>query len=182
MSAMNPIQNQCDMRIYVADLAAYNNGILSGGWIDLPSDDIDAEVQRILDAGTSARVDAGVYDGVPSEEFAIHDYELPWNIDEWENIHDLNNAARKYDELDDTDRKKVNFLVSQGDNIDKALQLYDLVDIYEDMSYQDLAEQIVDETWNVPEHLEPYIDYEKFARELEMDYAQIGDDLFYIQY
>ena len=177
---MNPsIQNQDVLRIYVADLAAYNNGILSGGWIDLPSDDIDAEVESILVLGTSDRIAAGVYDGVPSEEFAIHDYELPWDISEWENIHDLNDAASKYDQLDDTDRKKVGFLISQGDNIDKALQLYDLVEIYEGMSYLDLAEQLIDETWNVPEHLQPYIDYEKFARELEFDYAQIGDDLFY---
>ena len=171
MSAMNPsIENQDELRIYVADLAAYNNGILSGGWIDLPSDDIDAEVESILVLGTSDRIAAGVYDGVPSEEFAIHDYELPWDISEWENIHDLNDAASKYDALNDTNRKKVNFLIGyQGATIDNALEQYESVDIYEGMSYLDLAEQLIDETWDVPEHLQPYIDYEKFARELEFD-------------
>ena len=80
-------------------------------------------------------------------------------------------------------KKKVNFLIGyQGATIDNALEQYESVDIYEDTSYLDLAEQLIDETWDVPEHLESYIDYEKFARELEFDYAQIGNDLFYIQY
>ena len=33
---MNAVMNKNEMRIYVADLACYNNGILSGAWIDLP--------------------------------------------------------------------------------------------------------------------------------------------------
>ena len=177
MSAVS-IQNQSQMRIYVADLAAYNNGYLVGSWIDLPSDDIEAEVQRVLDQGTSIRVLEGVYDGVPSEEFAIHDYELPWHIDEWENLIDLNEDVRRYDSLSEQDQKKVRFLISNGECIESALQLYELVDIYEDMSYLDLAYEIIDETWDVPQHLQAYIDYEKFARELEMDYIQFENDLF----
>ena len=51
-----------EMRIYVADLAAYNNGILSGAWIDLPSNDIMADVQDVLNQGTSDRRAEGVYD------------------------------------------------------------------------------------------------------------------------
>ena len=51
--------------------------------------------------------------------------------------------------------------------MEKAIDNLDSVDIYEDMDYEDLAYELVDETWEVPEHLQSYIDYEKFARELE---------------
>ncbi len=171
------------MRIYIADLAAYNNGYLVGSWIDLPSSDIWAEVQKILDQGTSIRVFEGVYDGVPSEEWAIHDYEAPFRINEYDDLDTINKIAEEFDKLDDQDIKKVSYLVNyQGEDMIKAMQHYEDVDIYEDMSYEDLAEQLIDESWNVPEHLESYIDYSRFARELEFDYAQVGNDLYCSQY
>ena len=171
------------MRIYIADLAAYNNGYLVGDWIDLPSSDIWADVQKVLDQGTSIRVFEGVYDGVPSEEWAIHDYEAPFRIGEYDDLDSINKLAEEFDQMDDQDIKKVSYLVNyQGEDMIKAVQHCDDVEVYEDMSYNDLAEHLVDETWNVPEHLENYIDYDKFAGELEMDYAQVGNDLYYSQY
>ena len=166
------------MRIYVADLAAYNNGYLVGDWIELPSSDIWAEVQKVLDQGTSIRVFENVYDGVPSEEWAIHDYELPWDISEYEDLDMLNDLAGKYDDLSEQDQKKLEFLINDGESMEKAIDNLDSVDIYEDMSYLDLAYELVDETWEVPEHLQAYIDYEKFARELEFDYASYDGSLF----
>lgn len=54
-------------RIYVACLAAYNNGILHGAWIDAEqsADELHEEVQRML----AASPEPG------AEEWAIHDYE-----------------------------------------------------------------------------------------------------------
>jgi antirestriction protein len=54
-------------RIYVACLAAYNNGILYGKWIDADqsADELHEAVQRMLTASP-----------IPgAEEWAIHDYE-----------------------------------------------------------------------------------------------------------
>ncbi len=167
-----------NIRVYVADLACYNNGLLVGGWIDLPSADLWTRIQKILSNGTAARIDAGVYDGVPSEEWAIHDYELPWNISEYEDLDALNEIAAKYDDLDESDQKKLEYLISDGESIEKAIDNLDTVDIYEDMDYDGLAEMLVDETWEVPEHLLNYIDYGRFARELEMDYADHNGSLF----
>ncbi len=176
---MNAKMNRVDeMRVYVADLAAYNNGILSGSWINLPSDDIWAEVQKVLDEGTRDRKAANVYDGFPSEEWAIHDYELPWNISEYEDLDMLNEIATKYDDLSEQDQKKLEYLISDGEPIEKAIDNLDSVDIYEDMDYTDLAEMFVDETWDVPEHLQNYIYYDRFARELEYDYADHNASLF----
>ncbi len=56
-----------EIRIYVACLAAYNNGKLHGAWIDATQDidDIQEQVSQMLDE--SPEEDA--------EEYAIHDYE-----------------------------------------------------------------------------------------------------------
>jgi antirestriction protein len=67
-------------RIYVACLAAYNNGILHGEWIDAgqSADEIHEAVQRML----AASPEPG------AEEWAIHDYEgfAPLRLSEWESF------------------------------------------------------------------------------------------------
>jgi antirestriction protein len=75
-------------RIYVACLAAYNNGILHGDWINCDQDEAEIwqEIQRILKS--SPITDA--------EEWAIHDYEN-WHsirIEEYESIKNLAGLAK----------------------------------------------------------------------------------------
>lgn len=56
-----------EIRIYVADLAAYNNGKLHGVWIEACSDmdDIWKAVSKMLKSSPEPM----------AEEYAIHDYE-----------------------------------------------------------------------------------------------------------
>ncbi|SER43166.1 Antirestriction protein [Pseudomonas cuatrocienegasensis] len=56
-----------DIRIYVADLAAYNAGHLHGTWVDA-TQELEA-IQAQVDAMLAASPVQG------SEEYAIHDYE-----------------------------------------------------------------------------------------------------------
>jgi antirestriction protein len=67
-------------RIYVACLAAYNNGRLHGRWIDADQsvEDIWSEVQAMLVASPEPL----------AEEWAIHDYEgfAPLRLSEWESF------------------------------------------------------------------------------------------------
>jgi antirestriction protein len=67
-------------RIYVACLAAYNNGRLHGAWIDAdqPADAIYEDVKRML----AASPEPG------AEEWAIHDYEgfSQLRLSEWESF------------------------------------------------------------------------------------------------
>ena len=76
-----------DQRIYIACLAAYNAGILHGGWIDAdqPADDIRAEVEKVL-----------VTSPVPgAEEWAIHDHEGfgSLRLSEWESFERVSDIA-----------------------------------------------------------------------------------------
>jgi len=66
-SAPPEIQAQSSIRIYVACLAAYNNGYLHGRWIDASLGDayIWAQTQAMLAASPIEE----------AEEWAIHDYE-----------------------------------------------------------------------------------------------------------
>ncbi len=67
-------------RIYVASLAAYNNGELHGAWIDATLSEVDVmhQIHRMLRRSPIH----------PAEEWAIHDYEGfgPLRLDEYETI------------------------------------------------------------------------------------------------
>ena len=74
-------------RIYVADLAAYNNGTLHGAWIDAAQspDEIQAEIDAILAKSPEPF----------AEEWAIHDYEGfgDLKLGEYESIADVSRLA-----------------------------------------------------------------------------------------
>ncbi len=171
-----------EMRIYIADLACYNSGILSGRWVTLPSEDIDNELKMILDRGTRDRKAAGVYDGVPSEEYAIHDYELPFTISEYEDINLVNDKVKALENLSEYDQKKINYLTEyQGEDFGEALEKIDDVTLYVNMNYTELAEELVEEGYfgSIPDSpLSQYIDYEAIGRDLSFDYVEVDGSLY----
>jgi len=79
--------NSTTPRVYVACLAAYNNGRLHGAWIDAdqPADEIWSEVRAML--ATSPEPLA--------EEWAIHDYEGfgELRLSEWESLERVSDIA-----------------------------------------------------------------------------------------
>ena len=152
-------------RIYVADLAEYNNGTMKGIWIDLPCDDIHATVKEMLGS---------------NEEWAIHDYELPFKISEYEDLDSLNEITEKLVTLDDTDTAKIEFLMWNGETIERSLELYEDVEMYESTTLEDLAEMMIDEGLfgEIPDLISNYIDYEKLGRDLSVDYIEHNGNLF----
>lgn len=141
------------IRIYVASLAKYNEGKLVGIWIDLPAVDLWEQVEEMLDG---------------DEEWAIHDYEAPFSISEYENLNRLNEAA----ELDDDyDLPRLAYLVDEGCDLENALQNYQDVTFYPDMNLEDVAVSLVEEGvfGTIPENILIYFDYEKLARDLGYD-------------
>ena len=145
-------------RIYVACLAAYNNGILHGRWIDADQgvDHIWDEVKAMLEASPVEEV---------AEEWAIHDYEgfEGVSLSEWEGLESVHQIATFIDE--------------HGPLAAKLLEHYDLdqaktalEDNYHGCysSLSDYAEQFTSDTSEVPQHLQAYIDYERMAQDWEM--------------
>lgn len=84
-------------RIYVADLAAYNAGILHGEWIDATqdADEIEEDVRAMLAESPTA-----LAEGLPAEEWAIHDYGGFGGIklSEWEPFENVSALAHLIEE------------------------------------------------------------------------------------
>lgn len=146
------------IRIYVACLAAYNNGKLHGAWIDATQepDDIMADVQAMLK--TSPEPEA--------EEFAIHDYEgfCGIGLSEWERFEKVYAYAIFVQEHGRLGAKVCDLF---GD-LDYARTL--MTDGYAGCytSVADFAQELTEDTTTMPQNLTYYIDYERMARDMGM--------------
>lgn len=146
-------------RIYVACLAAYNNGTLHGCWIDATSpDEIMNEVHAMLAASP-----------IPdAEEWAIHDYEGFNGV-----ILSEYAAFGRVCEL-------AGFIEEHGELGGKVLSHFgdDLVDARaafeeyagEHRSAADFAEQLHEDVGTeIPASFRYYIDWEALARDMELN-------------
>jgi len=151
------------IRVYIADLAAYNNGFLHGVWCDATDDldDIHEQIQAMLAASP-----------VPNaEEYAIHDFEgfegIP--IEEYtsiEKVCEIAGLLEKYGPAYGC------FADLQGLEYatDEAFE-----DAYHGGSW-DSEEDFAYDWWeqsgllaSIPEELQGYIDFERVARDMFID-------------
>ena len=154
-------------RIYVADLAAYNNATLRGQWIDATQDpeDILAEIQKMLAGSPEPE----------AEEWAIHDYEDfgDLRLSEFEDIENVSRVAKLIEEHGPL----VSALVSHFgglrylDEAERALE-----ESYQG-TFRDLAEwaenHAEDTGIDCGEPWRNYIDFERWGADAEM-----GGDIF----
>ncbi len=164
------------MRIFLTDLQAYNEGYLVGKWVEVPISDEDwcHALSEVLNEGEAI---AGSED---HEEWFITDYELPFDIGEYESIDSINETASIYEGLDDDDLIKLSYLINDmGYEAKEASEILDDVELYKDTTLEDLAYDMVDEGLfgEIPESIINYIDYDKIARDLEMDYAVVDGNI-----
>ena len=150
MSEMNP-------RIYVSCLAAYNQGILHGVWIDADQDedDIQADIDKML-------ADSPVPD---AEEWAIHDTEDMGDlVSEYESLENVSKHGQAIAEHGEAWIAYCDHVGADYADVDKFEDLY----CGECESELEYAEQMFDELYlgDIPENLRPYIDYEKFSKDL----------------
>jgi len=143
-------------RIYVACLASYNAGILHGEWIEI-GDDIDEtwkEIRAIL--GNSPEPDA--------EEWAIHDYEGfgGLRITEYESIERIHEFAAFMEEHSDIGT----LLIAEYDGDLEIAQgmVENYIGCYSSLA--DYAQELTEETVEIPVCLQYYIDYESMARDI----------------
>ena len=140
-------------------LASYNNGTLHGAWIDATQsvDGIWQDVSQMLLKSPAEY----------AEEWAIHDYEG------FEGIHLGEYASfetvAEYAEFIEAHGKLGGKLIAYYSDLDDARDA--ISDHYagEYDSLSDYAEQLSEETTQIPEALRYYIDYEAMARDLEIN-------------
>lgn len=76
------------MKVYVANLGRYNEGELVGAWFTPPIDE-EEMAERI-----------GLNEDY--EEYAIHDFELPFDVDEYTPISEINRLCEAIQEIEGT--------------------------------------------------------------------------------
>jgi len=149
---------QSDIRIYVADLAAYNNGILHGVWIDA-TDDLNSIWEQIQAMLKQSPVE-------DAEEHAIHDYEGfgPYQVSEYEGIAELHAIAEFIEEYGAVAAELLDYY-NDLDEAKKAME-----EQYNGCysSLADYAQELTEDTQEIPQHLEFYIDYERMGRDMEL--------------
>jgi len=81
---------------------------------------------------------------------------------------DINFWYDELEELDDNDIIRICFLLDDlGYNIKDALERYDEVYLHHG-SAEDYAQELIEETTDIPENLRFYIDYEAIARDMKL--------------
>jgi len=146
------------IRIYVACLAAYNNGILHGRWIDA------TQGEEHIWHGIREMLKASPIPG--AEEYAIHDYEgfEGRALGEYSSVSQVADLASFVDEHGALAAK----LVEHFGCIDEAREAME--DRYHGVypSVADFAQTLTEETTTIPENLQYYIDWERMGRDLAM--------------
>lgn len=153
--------------IYIRCLSSYANGIYHGAWLDAtqPLEALQSQIKQLLVKSPMNN----------AEVVAVHGYSGFGSvfIDENESIEEIHNKAR--------------FIVEQGELGAELLAYYggdlkyvkETLEEYYEGEYEsetDYADHLFDDIHlpEIPQHLQPYIDYEKFQRDIFInDYLSI---------
>ena len=165
---------------YITNLGKYNEGELCGEYLKLPAtqEDVKALLSRI-----------GM-DGVLYEECFITDYKLDvlalhGCLGEYESIDELNYLAVLLDEMSEGDLQKLEAAVYYGESTNGAAELINLAhnldcyEFYPDVTTEEeLGYFLIDElgALDVPEHLQPYFDYEAYGRDEHLNGGRFTDN------
>ena len=147
-----------EISIYVACLAAYNNGHLHGVRIDACGelDDIWEQIKTML--AQSPVEDA--------EEYAIHDYEGfgKYRLGEYEGIEAAHEIACFVAEYPSFGGELLNYYTDLDEAKKAAEESYN--GCYSSLA--DYAQELTEETSEIPQHLALYIDYERMGHDMEL--------------
>ena len=178
------------IKLYLANLGKYNEGILKGEWVELPLSETELE-EVMVNIGVAhydeegnfvpyvIETDENGYEYV-YEEYAIHDYETDLNISisEYSSLNDLNTVAEI---VEDFELDQVNALLDGGvidmkdlieGDLEEIMQNYSFIELEPNMNEeQEVGYAYVDEIYGGPECLskeilERYFDYEAFGRDI----------------
>ena len=175
---------------FITNLGKYNEGELVGEWVKFPTtaEELKEVFKRI---GIGQRDDFGQ----PYEEWFITDYDcyvdgLYSKLGEYENLDELNYLASKLDEMSESEYAQFQAGMEMGDHCGSLQEIINLTEnldcyeVYPDIhDYDDLGRYYIDEleVMQVPEHLQNYIDYEAYGRDVAMDENGTFTDQGYVR-
>ena len=175
---------------FITNLGKYNEGELVGEWVKFPT--TAEEMKEVF-----KRIGIGQRDdfGQPYEEWFITDYDcyvdgLYSKLGEYESLDELNYLASKLDEMSESEYAQFQAGMEMGDHCGSLQEIINLTDnldcyeVYPDIhDYDGLGRYYIDEleVMQVPEHLQNYIDYEAYGRDVAMDENGTFTDQGYVR-
>ena len=133
--------------------------------------------------------------GQPYEEWFITDYDcyvdgLYSKLGEYENLDELNYLASKLDEMSESEYAQFQAGMEMGDHCGSLQEIINLTEnldcyeVYPDIhDYDDLGRYYIEEldVMQVPEHLQNYIDYEAYGRDVALEENGTFTDQGYVR-
>ena len=175
---------------FITNLGKYNEGELVGEWMKFPT--TAEEMKEVF-----KRIGIGQRDdfGQPYEEWFITDYDcyvdgLYSKLGEYENLDELNYLASKLDEMSESEYAQFQAGMEMGDHCGSLQEIINLTEnldcyeVYPDIhDYDDLGRYYIEEldVMQVPEHLQNYIDYEAYGRDVALEENGTFTDQGYVR-
>ena len=148
-----------EMRVYIVNLGKYVEGKDTGAWFQCPVDYEKVKETLELDSG--------------HEEYAIHDYELPFEVDEYIGIEELNRLCRPVGELNEPIKGALKELIDFCGDLDSLYERKDDIIYYSGCETSfDVAYYLVNECGyfgELSDHVKMYINYAALGRDLELN-------------
>ena len=157
------------LNIFVNTWGNYNeNGADGGEWISLPMD--ADELEEVLENIAAAM-------GDEDPEWAIHDYEWETTLEmdeisEYDNIQELNEKCQEIEALEEWEAEEIAAAIeAYGYTFTEAMdrQQRGCFVFYAGRDLEELAEELINDCYDLPEFALRYFDYEAFARDLSFD-------------
>lgn len=149
-----------EMRIWIGNLAKYNEGQLIGEWVDLPCYELDEVMARILGQ---------------DEEYFIADHEgCPFDVSEHSSPFTLNDYAEQCEKMEEHEIACLKYLTDyENQSFEQAIENYRDVDRREE-SLRDLAWEYVEEglLGEMSQTAMHYIDLDLVARDFLSDWVK----------
>lgn len=158
--------------VYIANLGAYNSGILHGSWLRLPA--TPEEIENCM-----INVFPGTFSGDYDREFSIHDYQLPFRISESEGIEQLNDQIERLTNALDSigcDNSLISHLSDHEYDLDTIIEAIEdgRVRIYWGCeTVSDIVQEMYDDGCifhGVPYEVMSYFDWDRYARDYEIEF------------
>ena len=156
--------------VYLANQGRYNEGVLVGTWLKLPCD--KDKLQTVLTT-------IGINEQY--EEFFICDYQCllsNLHINEYSSLDDLNELAKRIEELTDYDFEKLGAVLECESNtsIAEILELIDELDSFDlldgidtDYAIGEYFVEVSDLLHGIPDHIQRYFDFESYGRDIRLE-------------
>lgn len=158
---------------YITNLGKYNEGYLIGKWISFPID--EDELEKVYE-------EIGINEEYEEIFFTDWECEIDCNFGEYESIEHVNEIAEELEKLDTYDIEKLEAIMeANGDSVTEAIRYIDDCVYYPGYDMVDVAQELVDELYDLPEIALRYFDYEAFARDLRFDgYTETDNGVIFI--